>query len=290
MIPSTTILIFADLDASRHIHVSVHGLWYVFDLENCFRLTNTDCFTAGTSVAKVTASDANPSQLTYIALAFGFSLTVNVWIFFRISGGLFNPAVTLGLYLTDTFSATRALIIFFAQLVAGIVAAATNYGLFPTPLDVSTTLTSGTTRTQGVFIEAILSFELVFTVFMLAFEKHKATFLAPVGIGLALFVAELAGIYYTGGSLNPARSFGPAVVNGVWEDHWVYWVGPLLGSLGAVGFFKLVRVLHYQDANPGQDRDLGETVITVRDDTGNSVVNSVRRLFLVLDKRLLLPN
>jgi aquaporin related protein len=53
---------------------------------------------------------------------------------------------------------------------------------------------------------------LVFTICMLAVEKHKATFLAPVGIGIALFVAELAGVYFTGGSLNPARSFGPCVV------------------------------------------------------------------------------
>jgi aquaporin related protein len=65
--------------------------------------------------------------------------------------------------------------------------------------------------------------ELVFVVFMLAAEKHKATFLAPIGIGLALFIAELAGVYYTGGSLNPARSFGPAVVAHSFEPyHWIY--------------------------------------------------------------------
>lgn len=58
---------------------------------------------------------------------------------------------------------------------------------------------------------------------MLAKEKHRATFIAPVGIGLALFVAELAGIYYTGGSLNPARSFGPCVVTGMFDpEHWIY--------------------------------------------------------------------
>ena len=58
---------------------------------------------------------------------------------------------------------------------------------------------------------------------MLAKEKHKATFIAPVGIGLALFIAEMVGVYYTGGSLNPARSFGPCVVTGVFDhDHWIY--------------------------------------------------------------------
>jgi aquaporin related protein len=75
----------------------------------------------------------------------------------------------------------------------------------------------------GLFLEMFMTAELVFVIFMLAAEKHKATFLAPVGIGLALFIAELAGVYYTGGSLNPARSFGPAVVAHSFESyHWIY--------------------------------------------------------------------
>jgi aquaporin rerated protein, other eukaryote len=73
-----------------------------------------------------------------------------------------------------------------------------------------------------------LTAQLVLTVFMLAVEKHKSTFLAPVGIGLALFVAEIAGVYYTGGSLNPARSFGPDVVLGSFPSyHWIYCTVPL---------------------------------------------------------------
>jgi len=60
---------------------------------------------------------------------------------------------------------------------------------------------------------------------LLAAEKHKATFLAPIGIGLALFIAELLGVYYTGGSLNPARSFGPCVVLADFDGyHWIYWL------------------------------------------------------------------
>jgi len=67
-----------------------------------------------------------------------------------------------------------------------------------------------------------LTAELVFTIFMLAAEKHKGTFLAPIGIGLALFIAELSGVYFTGGALNPARAFGPCVVNKDFTGyHWV---------------------------------------------------------------------
>lgn len=100
---------------------------------------------------------------------------------------------------------------------------------------------------------------LVFTIFLLAAEKHRATFIAPVGIGLALFIAHLAGVRFTGGmllqmclpgkrpqtnsqltaSLNPARSFAPDVVNAKFPGyHWIYWVGPLLGSLLAVFAYR----------------------------------------------------
>lgn len=90
---------------------------------------------------------------------------------------------------------------------------------------------------------------------MLAVEKHKGTFLAPVGIGLSLFIAELAGVYYTGGSLNPARSFGPAVATSFPHEHWIYWVGPALGAIVASGFYWFIKAVEYQTANPGQDFD-----------------------------------
>lgn len=91
---------------------------------------------------------------------------------------------------------------------------------------------------------------------MLAVEKTKATFIAPIGIGLALFVSELVAVYYTGGSLNPARSFGPAAVTHNFSGvDWIYWVGPGLGSLIAVVFYRFFKVLEYEMANPGQDAD-----------------------------------
>ncbi|KAL8758530.1 MAG: hypothetical protein Q9184_003897 [Pyrenodesmia sp. 2 TL-2023] len=144
-----------------------------------------------------------------------------------------------------------------------------------TGTQVRTALNAGTTRTQGLFIEMFLTAELVFTIFMLAAEKHKGTFIAPVGIGLSLFIAELGGVYYTGGSLNPARSFGPCVVAHTFEDyHWIYWVGPLLGSLLASGFYKFIKMLEYETANPGQDFDENETqLFDPERDTNRPMVN-----------------
>jgi MIP family channel proteins len=205
---------------------------------------------AGTQVANINASNPSaaaasttpttgefsPMVLTYIALSFGFSLMVNVWIFYRISGGLFNPAVTLGMVMVKSLSYTRGVLLLCAQLTGSIFASLIVKVLFPVNFNVRTTLAPGTSLVQGVFVEALLTAELVFAIFMLAKEKHRATYLAPIGIGIALFVAELVGVYYTGGSLNPARSFGPCVVTGIWDkEHWIYWLGksrnPLLCDL-----------------------------------------------------------
>ncbi|KAK8111594.1 aquaporin [Apiospora kogelbergensis] len=208
--------------------------------------------------------NANPAKLLYISLCFGMSLMVNAWVFFRISGGLFNPAVTMGTYsltavwigmmLVGALNYVRGFLIIISQIAGGIAASAVIYGLLPGPLNIRTNLGGGTTVVQGLFIEMFLTAELVFAIFMLAAEKHKATFIAPVGIGISLFIAELLGVYYTGGSLNPARSFGPCVVLGSFSDyHWIYWVGPILGSLLASAFYLLVKALEYETVNPDQD-------------------------------------
>jgi hypothetical protein len=116
-------------------------------------------------------------------------------------------------------------------------------------------------------IEALLTAAFVFSVFMLAADKHKGTvsplcsaienpaksnnqFIAPIGIGLALFIAELVGASFTGCSLNPARSFGPAVVTHHFPGyHWIYWIGPLVGSFLAAAFYKVVKVLEFETSH-----------------------------------------
>ncbi|KAI0130551.1 aquaporin [Xylariales sp. AK1849] len=232
--------------------------------------------TVNTAATNGEELNANPAKLLYIALCFGMSLAVNAWVFFRISGGLFNPAVTLGMMLVGAVTYIRGGLIVISQLLGAIAASGVVLGLFPGPLNVRTSLGGGTTVVQGLFIEMFLTAQLVFTIFMLAAEKHKATFIAPVGIGLSLFIAELMGVYYTGGSVNPARSFGPCVVLGSFYDyHWIYWVGPILGSLVATGFYLLVKALEYETVNPEQDTD-GETHLTFDPETGieNKMVQS----------------
>lgn len=139
---------------------------------------------------------SDPAQLLYISLCFGFSLAVNAWVFFRISGGLFNPAVTLGLCVVGAMPYIRGILITISQIIGGIAAAGIVAVLFPGPLNVQTSLGGGTSIVQGLFIEMFLTTQLVFTIFMLAAEKHKATFIAPIGIGLSLFIAELTGMLF----------------------------------------------------------------------------------------------
>lgn len=100
--------------------------------------------------------------------------------------------MTLGLVLVGAVPISRGSLVFVMQMLGGIVASAL-VACLPGQLDVPTALSASTSVGQGLFLEALLTFELVFTIFMLAVEKHRATFIAPVGIGLALFVAELTG-------------------------------------------------------------------------------------------------
>lgn len=141
------------------------------------------------------------------------------------------------------------------QLIAGIASAAVVNGILPGPLGVGNALSNGTRPLQGLFLEMFLTSQLVLTVYFLAVEKHRATFLAPIGVGVSVFITHLAGTNYTATSVNPARSLGPAVFVGFPGYHWIYWLGPTLGSFLAFGLYSVMKALDYSTANPGQDMD-----------------------------------
>uniref|UniRef100_A0A0K3CC24 BY PROTMAP: gi/647396238/emb/CDR38262.1/ RHTO0S03e07052g1_1 [Rhodosporidium toruloides] n=1 Tax=Rhodotorula toruloides TaxID=5286 RepID=A0A0K3CC24_RHOTO len=198
-----------------------------------------------------TAALPNTSNLLYIAFSFGISLTVVAWC-------LFNPAITLGMFLVGAMSPVRAVILAFAQILGGITGAAITEALLPGNLMVRTTLKTGISVVRGLFIEMFMTALLMLAThsLLLATEKHRGTFLAPLPIGLALFCSELVSVYYTGGSLNPARTFGPCVVQHKFESyHWLYWVGPALGALVASGFYHLIKYLEYETVLADDDSD-----------------------------------
>jgi len=192
-------------------------------------------------------------QLLYISVSMGLSLLVSVWFFFRVTGGVFNPAVSTALLLIGVIGPVRFVLYCIAQLAGGIVAAALLVALLPGKLKVTVFPAAGVNTAQAVFIEAFLTSALVLAVLMLAAEKHRSTPFAPIGIGLTLFACHLWGVIYTGAAMNTARAFGPAVVAGFDKNHWVYWLGPFIGSLMATLFYGLLKHIRYWRLNPDQD-------------------------------------
>jgi len=190
-------------------------------------------------------NDIKVPALTIIALAHGFCIMVMVYSIGEVSGGHINPAVTWALLVTDRISITRALVYWQSQFLGGIVGSAILKGLLPFKLQsslgchfVNPLLTPG----QGLGAEIIFTFIFIFVVFGTAISPFVGKIaplgggsygpgkLTPFAVGMTIMMLHTVGIPLTGASMNPARSFGPAVVAGCWADHWVYWLGPLLGS------------------------------------------------------------
>lgn len=143
-----------------------------------------------------------------------------------------------------------------AQFLGGITAAGLASGVVPGKLQAENSLGPNVSRGQGFVMEALLTAMLMLTILMLAVEKHRASFLAPLPIGIALLLIHLIGINVSGASVNPARTLGPALVNGSYvPEMWIYFVAPTLGAAMAAGVHGLLKALAYQTANPGQDGD-----------------------------------
>lgn len=124
--------------------------------------------------------------------------------------------------LIGAISPFRFILTTVSQLVGAIVAAAIVDGLTPGTLSVACVLGSGVNRTQGLFIEMFTTSALTLSVLMLAAEKSRFTPMAPLGFGMTLMVVMLFSTQYTGGAVNTARAFGPAVITGFTDYHWIY--------------------------------------------------------------------
>jgi len=131
----------------------------------------------------------------------------------------------------------------------------------PGPIAYTTRL-AHVNRAQGVFIEAFATTILVLTVLMLGAERHRATSMAPIGIAMTYFVLHLWALPFTGASMNPARSFGSAIIDGFDNAHWVYWVGPFAGSLMAVAFYSWLKYVRFWALHPTHN---AEPVMTPND-------------------------
>lgn len=177
-------------------------------------------------------SPLSPTGLVAVAVCHAFGLFVAVSVGANISGGHVNPAVTFGLALGGQITILTGIFYWIAQLAGAIVASFLIKfvtGGMTTPI---TSVGAGVGALEGVVMEIITTFGLVYTVYATAVDPKKGSIgiTAPLAIGLIVGANILASGPFSGASMNPARSFGPAVVSGDFNGNWIYWVGPLVGG------------------------------------------------------------
>jgi MIP family channel proteins len=176
------------------------------------------------------------TNLTAIGLAHGLAIGVMASAVGHISGGHFNPAVTLGFVVTRRIEGRLAATYWFAQLIGAVLAAFMLTWLLPqNQVDAvnlgAPAVGNGIGAGSAVVIEGVLTFSLVWVIFATAADP-RGTFasIAGLAIGLTITLDIYIGGPYTGAAMNPARAFGPDLVQNFWSDAWVWWVGPLVGG------------------------------------------------------------
>lgn len=185
----------------------------------------------------------NSVGLVGIALAHGLTIAVLVSALAHISGGKFNPAISLGLVAGGKLSLLNALWEIAAQLAGAAAGALTLWSILPEAASTGSHLGTPSLNPDfsfwaGVVAEAIASFFLVLTVYGTAIDPRGTwRSVAGFGIGCSIVFGILAIGGITGAALNPARAFGPALVSGHWANQAIYWIGPLLGGILAGIFY-----------------------------------------------------
>ncbi|KAJ6331276.1 hypothetical protein OIU76_009784 [Salix suchowensis] len=188
---------------------------------------------SGMAFSKLTDGASNtPAGLVAAAIAHAFALFVAVSVGANISGGHVNPAVTFGAFIGGNITLLRGILYWIAQLLGSTVAClllkfATG-GLETSAFSLST----GVGVWNAFVLEIVMTFGLVYTVYATAVDPKKGNLgiIAPIAIGFIVGANILVGGAFDGASMNPAVSFGPALVSWNWTNHWVYWAGPLVGG------------------------------------------------------------
>ncbi|CAN1847019.1 Aquaporin TIP1-2 [Linum perenne] len=190
---------------------------------------------------------ATPAGLISAALAHAFALFVAVSVGANISGGHVNPAVTFGAFVGGHITFVRSVIYWIAQLLGSVVAClllkfATG-GLVSTETS-AFALSAGVGQWNAVVFEIVMTFGLVYTVYATAVDPKKGDLgtIAPIAIGFIVGANILVGGAFDGASMNPAVSFGPAVVSWTWTSHWVYWLGPFVGAGIAALVYEIIFI------------------------------------------------
>jgi len=189
------------------------------------------------------AAPITPADLLILAAAYGLATATMVMATAHISGAHLNPAITAGFWVTKRMGTAQSLLYGAAQLLGAIAAGYLLVAVIPDsiwgPAALGTpNLASDFTRLHGMLLEGVMTFFVVFIYFAsVADAKGAFQKVAGFGVGLAIAMDVLLGAPFTGASMNPARTLGPAVASHQWSNHGVYWVGPLLGGIIAAAIY-----------------------------------------------------
>jgi MIP family channel proteins len=201
--------------------------------------------------AVVAAGPTGEPGVVAIAFANGLAIAVMVSAVGHISGGHFNPAITLGFLVTGRLAPVLAIVYWIAQFAGAVAAAAllrwifddANEGNLGAPV-----LNPSIQPEAGLIVEAILTFFLVWVVFATAADP-RGTFksIAGLAIGLTITMDVLMGGPLTGAAMNPARALGPELLSNDWDNFWIWYVGPFAGAVIAAVAYEL---LYLRPARP----------------------------------------
>ena len=207
----------------------------------------------GTSSVIVSRLSGTSGGILEIALAHGIALAVVISALGNISGGYFNPAISIIAALTRQITRKIAVAYILVQIVAGILATLIAVSVFPESAVTAssaggTFLASTTSVYTGFFLELIFSTFLAFAIFATLINYRASPGLGGFPAGLVLFLAILIIGPLTGASLNPARSIGSALLTMNFDHHWIYWAGPILGAIiGGLLFRRVIAPKHWID-------------------------------------------
>lgn len=182
------------------------------------------------------------ASLTHVGIAFTFGLTIMVMVaaIGHLSGAHFNPAVSLAFFITRFINRAELLAYWLAQFAGAISAAFTLAALFGQTAQLGATLPGGAVE-QSFILEILLTAVLMFVIISVATDSRALGMPPALAIGSTVILAALWGGPISGASMNPARSLGPALVAGVWQDQWLYLVAPILGAAVAALLYQWLR-------------------------------------------------
>ncbi|MCO5582124.1 hypothetical protein L7F22_036014 [Adiantum nelumboides] len=213
----------------------------------------------GSSIAYAVVSGSStlkPMGLLIAAICHGFAIYVAIANSYHVSGGHVNPAVTVGLWVGGYITVVKAILYIFMQLVGAVLASlllkyATDTASLPLHA-----VGGGDDVTQALVLEIVMTFILLYTIYARAVDPRakETVSSAPLTVGLLVTALILCGGPFSSCSLNPARSFGPALVSWSWDDHWIYWVGPILGAALAGILYELIYIETSEPTMTGHER------------------------------------